>query len=65
MVYNTNMRRLRLTLSILLLAVSIALLLWGFWPAVRVQHVLPISPSQMSLPLPSSWLLNLAVQPAI
>ncbi len=50
MVYNTDMRRLSLTLSILLLAVSIALLIWGFWPAVRVQHVLSLAPSQMSLP---------------
>gem|GEM_PF-6601960 len=50
MLYNVGMRRLRLTLSIVLLAVSIALLVWGFWPTVRVQHILQITLPQMSLP---------------
>jgi len=50
MLYNMDMRRLRLTLSIVLLAVSIALLVWGFWPTARVQHILQITSSQMNLP---------------
>jgi hypothetical protein len=48
------MRRLRILIGVLLFLISCALLIWGFWPAVRVQHVLPVSPTQMSLPI--SWL---------
>jgi hypothetical protein len=50
LVYNADMRRVRLVLALLILAISITLLIWGFWPAVYVQHVLPVSPTQMSLP---------------
>ncbi len=49
------MKRLRLFLAIIILAVSIALLVWGFWPVQRETRVQPISPSEMTLPTPQSY----------
>lgn len=48
-------RRLRIALGIILLILSCSLLVWGFWPALQERHVLPINPSQMTLPTPSSF----------
>ena len=47
------MRKLRIVLGITLLLISCALLAWGFWPVQRERHVLPISPSEMTLPTPA------------
>lgn len=54
-----NMKPLRLSLAIILLTVSLALLIWGFWPAKRETRVQPISPSEMTLPTPQSFILDL------
>jgi hypothetical protein len=51
-------KRLRILLGVLLLLLSCGLLLWGFWPAARERHILPVNPSEMSLPTPSSFNLN-------
>jgi hypothetical protein len=55
--YNGRMalNRIRLFLALALLLASIALLIWGFWPAARERHILPIVPSEMTLPTPSSF----------
>jgi hypothetical protein len=52
------MRKLRIALGILLLVLSCAVLVWGVWPAARVRHVLPISPTEMQLPTPSSFTIG-------
>jgi hypothetical protein len=56
------MRRIRLALAVILLVVSLALLAWGFWPSVRERHVLPIAPSEMTLPTPSSFVPSYLLQ---
>ena len=48
-------KRLRIVIGIVLLIISCSLLVWGFWPALQERHVLPINPSQMTLPTPSSF----------
>jgi len=50
------MRTLRLALAIIILAVSISLLLWSFWPAARERRVQPIPPAELQLPTPSTQL---------
>jgi hypothetical protein len=52
------MRKFRTTLGILILLISLTLLVWGSWPARRERHVLPISPTEMSLPTPSSLIIG-------
>lgn len=49
-------RRLRIVVGILILALSISLLIWGFAPARRETRIQGISPSEMQLPTPSSFL---------
>ncbi len=53
-------RKLRIYLGILLLVLSCILLAWGFWPAVRERLVLPVPPSEMTLPTPASFVPGLA-----
>jgi hypothetical protein len=48
--------KVRLFFAIFILAISIALLVWGYAPNPRETHVQPISPSEMQLPTPSSLL---------
>jgi len=43
-------KRIRLFLSIIILAISIALLVWAYSPNPRETRVQPISPSEMQLP---------------
>ncbi len=50
------MRKLRLGLALIVLLISLTLLAWGFWPAARERHTLPVSPSEMTLPTPSSFI---------
>jgi hypothetical protein len=47
-------RRLRITLGILILVLSLALLIWGFMPLDRITRTQPISPSDLQLPTPTS-----------
>jgi hypothetical protein len=48
-------RKLRTLLGVLILAISIWLLIWGFAPARRATRVQDISPAEMQLPTPSSF----------
>jgi hypothetical protein len=41
---------LRLILTILILAISVSLLVWGYTPNPHEVRVQPISPSEMQLP---------------
>ncbi len=52
-------RRIRILVGILILAISIALLYWGFAPARRETRIQNISPSEMELPTPSSMQMDL------
>jgi hypothetical protein len=47
-------RKTRTLLGLLILAISISLLIWGFLPSRRESRTLPISPSDLQLPAPSS-----------
>ena len=49
------MRKLRIAVGLVLLALSIALLAWGLWPSVRERHSLDVPPAEMTLPTPSSY----------
>ncbi|HTP00674.1 MAG TPA: hypothetical protein VMJ64_04815 [Anaerolineales bacterium] len=49
------MRKMRVVAGIVILIASIALLLWGLWPAAHQRHVLTVSPAEMTLPTPSSF----------
>ncbi|HSJ86421.1 MAG TPA: hypothetical protein VK909_04360 [Anaerolineales bacterium] len=48
-------RRVRILLGLLILAISISLLIWGFLPARRETRIQPISPSELQLPTPASF----------
>jgi hypothetical protein len=52
------MKKLRLSLAIILLAVSLTLLIWGFWPVRRETRIQPVLPSEMTLPTPQSFILD-------
>jgi hypothetical protein len=56
-------RSWRLIVALLLLTVSLTLLVWGFWPMRRETLVTPVQPSNLSLPTPSSFFLELEVGP--
>ncbi len=49
-------RKIRLILALVVLAASLALLIWGFWPLLRESRVLPIPPSELQLPTPTGFL---------
>lgn len=51
-------KRIRVLLGILILAVSIALLVWGYRPLGRETLTNPISPSDLQLPTPVSLLID-------
>jgi len=51
-------RRFRIIIGVLILAVSISLLIWGLAPLRRETRIQNISPSEMQLPTPSSFLLD-------
>ncbi|MGE5642207.1 MAG: hypothetical protein ACM3Y8_04275 [Byssovorax cruenta] len=48
-------RRVRILLGLLILAISISLLIWGFLPARRETRIQPISPAELQLPTPVSF----------
>ena len=50
-------RRIRIILGILILAISIALLVWAYKPLDRITTTQPISPSDLQLPTPISLLV--------
>jgi hypothetical protein len=44
------MKNIRLILALILVTVSLALLIWGFWPMERETRVLNIPPAELVLP---------------
>jgi len=48
--------KLRILLGLIILAVSISLLIWGFLPARHETRVQPIPPAELQLPTPESFL---------
>jgi hypothetical protein len=51
-------RKIRLILALIVLAFSLALLIWGFWPILRESQVLPIPPNELQLPTPMGFLFT-------
>ena len=49
------MKKVRLIASVVILVISLALLAWGLWPAAHERHILTVSPTEMTLPTPSSF----------
>ncbi len=49
-------RRVRIFLGILIFAISISLLIWGLAPMRHETRIQNISPSEMQLPTPASFL---------
>lgn len=47
-------RRLCIFVGILILALSLTLLIWGFMPLDRITRTQPVSPSDMQVPTPTS-----------
>jgi hypothetical protein len=45
-------KRLRLIITVIILSLSIALLVWGYAPNPREIRVQPIAPAEMQLPAP-------------
>lgn len=63
-VYNEEVKlSWRLPVAVIVLALSLTLLIWGFWPAPRERRVLPVEPSNLTLPTPSS--LNILISPLV
>ncbi len=54
LMYNCSMatRKLRRVLGIVILLISLALLIWGFWPLAQASRLIPVPPSEMQLPTP-------------
>jgi hypothetical protein len=51
-----NPRTARRILGLVILLISLALLVWGLWPMDRISRILPVSPMDMQLPTPESFL---------
>ena len=49
-------RKIRIVLGILILAISLSLLVWGFLPARRETRIQPIPPAELQLPTPASFI---------
>lgn len=52
-------KKIRAALAIIILAVSISLLIWGFAPNPRETRIREIYPTEMQLPTPSSLQIDL------
>lgn len=53
------MRRLRIALGIVILMISLSLLIWGLLPLCHEVRTQPISPTDLQLPTPTSFLIEL------
>lgn len=51
------MRGARMIFGMILLILSCALLIWGLLPARRETRIQPISPTELQLPTPTSFLV--------
>jgi hypothetical protein len=49
-------KKIRLFLAIIILTISISLLIWAYWPNAHETRDQPITPTEMQLPTPSSYL---------
>jgi hypothetical protein len=54
-------RRIRILSGIIILALSLSLLIWGFAPTHKEIRVQPISPSELQLPTLESFLPSIEV----
>ena len=54
------MKNIRLIFAIIILAISIIFLIWGFAPNPRETRIQTISPIEMQLPTPSSMQFELS-----
>ena len=52
------MRRLRIVLGIIILILSLSLLIWGLLPLRREVRTQPVSPTDLQLPTPTSFLID-------
>jgi len=50
-------RKIRVILALIVLAASLVLLVWGFWPLLRESQILHIPPNELQLPTPAGLLL--------
>jgi hypothetical protein len=48
------MRKIRVVLGMIIVIISLALLIWGFWPRRHEVRTQPISPTDLQLPTPAS-----------
>ncbi len=56
--YNTSVdarRKIRWTIVLLVLIISVGILIWGIWPAGVETQSIPIAPSDLGLPTPSGF----------
>ncbi len=51
-------RRIRVLLGVIILAISISLLIWGFAPVRREVRTQPVQPADLQLPTPESFRLD-------
>jgi hypothetical protein len=51
-------RNVRIVLGMIILVISFALLIWGLLPARREVRTHPISPAELQLPTPTSFLVS-------
>jgi len=49
------LRKIRLIFALVVLAASLILLIWGFWPLLRESQVLHIPPNELQLPTPAGF----------
>ena len=54
-------RRLRIFLGVVIFVVAISLLIWGLIPPERETRTQPISPSDLQLPTPISFVIDQVV----
>jgi len=47
--------KIRLILALIVLAVSLILLVWAFWPLTHLTRFLPIPPGNLQLPTPGGY----------
>jgi hypothetical protein len=57
--YDMSKMKVRLILTLIVLGVSLILLIWGFWPAVRRSSVLPLPPDSLRISTPIGAVPNL------
>lgn len=56
-VYNKTMfRKIRLTLAVVLLLISVSMLIWALGPTLVKSRVVPVPPGDLQLPTPAAWL---------